>query len=71
MKLAMLVALFAACVAGDIWLFDGCPDIQRIRDYPTWLQTSLSTLYWPVAGVGLLVVGGLLFWRRVRPIASD
>jgi len=64
LKIACLGLLVGTWLAADVWLFDGCPDIQRINAYPRWLQTSASTLLWPVAASTVLLLGVGMFWRR-------
>lgn len=60
----------ALAVAGDYWLFDGCPDTQRIAALPFdgRTQVVIADSYWPIAWAILAAqaLWGVGLWNRRR-----
>lgn len=58
-----MTAYLCSLVAGGLWLFDGCPDIQHVNALPDPLRSWVSDWYWPIGYslLGAALLGSFAF----------
>ncbi len=66
LRLSILVVASGVILYAFFWMTDGCPDVQRLAAYPSWVQSIFFEAF--LTGAGLVLV--ILIWTMFWPIRN-